>query len=41
MLAIVPPLAGGDSVFDIGSRLTLLLKDAEAESVGGQLNEPT
>lgn len=41
MLAIVPPSAGGESVFDIGSRLTLLLKDAEAESVGGQLNEGT
>lgn len=41
MLAIVPPLTGGDSVFDIGSRLTFLLKDAEAESVGGQLDERT
>ena len=41
MLAVVPPSAGGDSIFDISARLSLLLKDAETESVGGKLNEST
>lgn len=41
MLAIVPPPGGGDSIFDVSARLSLLLKDAEAESVGGKLDEST
>jgi hypothetical protein len=39
MLAVVPSQGSGNSIFDIGARLALLLKDAEAESIGGQLNE--
>ncbi len=41
MIALVPPHTCGDSIFDIGARLTLLLKDAETETIGGQLNEST
>lgn len=41
MLTVLPASTGHDSVFDLGARLILLLKDAEAESIGGQLADST
>lgn len=38
---LVTPATHPESVFDLGARLTHLLKDAESESVGGQLAEST
>ena len=39
MLAILPASAGHDSVFDLGDRLTLLLKELGSNSIGGHIDD--